>query len=153
MRIFTHTVHINRAPEVVFDYFTDFSQAARWRQYVKSMEPMAAGPVRAGSRIKVTMTIGGEESEFMLDVMACEPPSTWRHRTNEKHFKGQIEYRFVAEAGGTRVTMSCDVKPATMYGWFGLPLAMMSRGSGYREQLPSLKRVLESDTGAGGIAH
>ena len=39
--------------------------------------------------------------------------------------------------------MLCDIKPAGLYGWLGLPLMWLSRGKSYREQLPRLKRALE----------
>jgi hypothetical protein len=58
-------------------------------------------------------------------------------------FRGYIEYAFTPEDNGTRVTMSCVVTPVGLYGWFGLPLMLLSRGKGYAEQLPQLKREME----------
>lgn len=143
MRLFKHTIVIDRPRDAVFDYFTDLSQASKWRQFVKSMELIGSGPIAAGARIKATFTLGGEETTFFMNVLVCDRPSLWRHHTEEKHFKGYIEYRFDPAGGGTRVTMSCDTTPATLYGWFGLPLVLMKSGSVYRGQLPALKRAVE----------
>jgi uncharacterized protein YndB with AHSA1/START domain len=143
MRLVRRTTWISRPPEEVFDFFVDFSQASRWRQYVRTMEPIDDGPLRAGSRIHVTMDIGGEAYPFDLDVLAIERPSLWRHRTDEKDFFGYIEYRFEAEQAGTRVTMLVEAKPVGLYGWLGLPLVWLGRNRAYTEQLPRLKQAME----------
>ena len=52
MRLFTRTVTIAKPREAVFDFFVDFSQASRWRQSVKTMEPLTPGPLRAGTVIR-----------------------------------------------------------------------------------------------------
>jgi len=144
MHIFKHTIWIDRPREAVFDYFTDFSKASEWRQYVRAMEPADAGRVRAGSRVHVTMDLSGDEYAFDLEVLVCERPSLWRHRTNETDFRGFIEYRFDEERGGTRVTLSFVAKPVGLYGWLAAPLVWMRGGKSYREQLPRLKHMMEA---------
>ena len=59
MRVLSHTIWIARTPDEVFDFFIDFSQASRWRQFVRTMTPLDGGPLRPGSRIRVTMDIMG----------------------------------------------------------------------------------------------
>jgi len=142
-RIFKHTIWVNRPPDAVFDFFTDFAQAARWRQYVRSMAPASPGPIAPGSSINVVLDLNGEEYRFTLEVLAVERPRLWRHRTNEIDFRGYIQYTFESEQQGTRVTMSCVVSPVGFYGWLGLPLMWLKGGMSYREQLPQLKRVME----------
>lgn len=144
MHIFKHTIWIDRPRQAVFDYFTDLSRASEWRQYVRTMEPAEPRPVRAGSRVHVTMDLAGEEYAFDLEVLVCEPPGLWRHRTNETDFRGFIEYRFDEERGGTRVTLTCDATPVGMYGWLAAPLLWMRGGKSYREQLPRLKQMMET---------
>lgn len=143
MKLATHTIWIRRARSEVFDFFTDFSQASRWRQYVQSMELSGDGPVRAGSRIRVVMNLGGDDYAFDLEVLACERPSLWRHRTNERHFRGHIDYTFETEGDGTRVTMRLDAKPVGLYGWLAMPIVWIQRPKPYSQQLPQLKRALE----------
>ncbi len=144
MQLFTHTIWIAKSREAVFDYFIDFDQAPRWRSYVRTMAPADAGPLHAGSKVHVVMDVGGDPYEFDLEVLTFERPSLWRHRTNETDFLGAIEYRFESEAQGTRVTMSCHVRPVGWYGWLGMPLLWLRRGKSYREQLPQLKRAMEA---------
>ena len=144
MRLLQHSIWISRPPEDVYDFFVDFSQASRWRQYVRTMERLDEGPLRAGSRVHVTMDIMGEAYTFELDVLACERPSRWRHRTNETDFRGFVEYLFEPERDGTRVTMTMDAKPKGLYGWLAMPLMLLRREKPYAEQLPHLKRTLEA---------
>jgi uncharacterized protein YndB with AHSA1/START domain len=143
MTLARHTIWIRRSPAEVFDFFTDFSQAPRWRQYVESMTPATEGPLAAGSRVNVVMRIGGVAHRFVLHVLACERPTTWRHHTDETHFRGHIEYRFAPENDGTRVTMTIDARPRGLYGWLAMPIALLQRPKPYAQQLPQLKRALE----------
>jgi len=148
MRIARHTIWIARPREAVFDFFTDFSQASRWRQYVVSMAPIDSRPLGVGSRLRLDMEVMGHRQSFDLEVLAFERPSLWRHRTAESDFKGHVEYRFETEGAGTRVTMTMAARPATLYGWLALPIMALSRNKPYVEQLPRLKGAME---GAGAL--
>jgi hypothetical protein len=94
-------------------------------------------------RVLQGLALGGEY-EFDLDVLVCERPSRWRHRSNESEFNGFVEYRFDPENGGTRVTMTIEAKPVGLYGWLALPLLKLRREPPYLQQLPQLKRAMES---------
>ncbi|MEP6917128.1 MAG: SRPBCC family protein [Acidobacteriota bacterium] len=143
MRLVQHTIWISRAPEQVFDFFIDFSQARSWRQFVRTMRQLDEGPVRVGSLVQVTMDVMGEPYVFDLEVLACERPGLWRHRTHETDFRGFVEYRFQTEQAGTRVTMTIEASPVGVYGWLAMPLMLLRRHKPYKEQLPHLKRALE----------
>lgn len=143
MHLAQHVIWINRPPEDVFDFFVDFSQAARWRQYVESMALVGEPPVRVGSRVRTTIALMGNRHTLDLEVLALERPSLWRHRTFETDFNGYIEYRFEADRDGTRVTMTIEAKPNGLYGWLALPIMWLRRTRPYTEQLPQLKRVME----------
>ena len=143
MRLFQHTIVVQRPREVVFEFFTDWSRGPLWRQYVTSMEREDAGPLRVGSRVRFVVDLLGEEMTYHMTVLALEPPALWRHHTNEAHFTGYIEYRFEETSGGTRVTFTCEAKPKTLLGWLALPQMVLARGKAYRDQLPRLKRVME----------
>jgi hypothetical protein len=144
MQLFKHTIVIARRPEDVFDFFIDLGKGPSWRQYVKSMELVDAGPLGVGSRIRLMIELMGEDTEYQMTVLAFERPTLWRHHTAENNFTGHIEYRFEPEGTGTRVTMVCLVKPTTVLGWLAMPQLWLARGKAYREQLPQLKRAMES---------
>jgi hypothetical protein len=144
MQLAHHTIWIARTPEEVFDFFVDFTAAPRWRQYVRSMALVGPPPVRAGSCVHVTMDLSGQPFDVDLEVLVCERPSLWRHRTDESDFFGFIEYRFEPDTSGTRVTMTMTARPKGMYGWLAAPLMLLRRNRAYAEQLPRLKAVLEA---------
>jgi len=144
MNLVTHTIWIARRREDVFDFFVDFTQAPRWRQFVQSLEVIGPEPLHVGSRMRATMEVMGGRHVFEMEVLAFERPALWRHRTFESDFSGYIEYRFETEGEGTRVTFTMAVKPAGAYGWLGLPLMWIGRRNIYKEQLPQLKRVMEA---------
>lgn len=143
MRIARHTIWIAQPRETVFDFFIDFSQSSRWRQYVVSMAQVDERPLGVGARLHVDMDVMGTRGSYDLEVLAFERPSLWRHRTFESDFKGHVEYRFDPEGTGTRVTMTIVTRPKTMYGWLALPILAISPRKPYSAQLPQLKRVLE----------
>jgi hypothetical protein len=143
MQIASHTIWIAHPPDAVFDFFIDFSKAPRWRSYVRTMTRLDQGPLTEGARVHVTMDLMGEPYEFDLEVLACERPSLWRHRTHEADFFGHVEYRFEPERDGTRVTMTIAARPVGVYGWLAAPLIWLRRTKPYAEQLPQLKRALE----------
>ena len=144
MEMARHSIHIDRTPREVFDFFADFSKAARWRQYVRTMTPRDPGPPRAGSVIDVVMDVVGHTQAFELTVLACEPPTLWRHHTNEKHFRGHVEYRFDPENGGTRATLTMVARPVGLYGWLAMPILWINRPKSYAQQLPQLKQAMEA---------
>ncbi len=146
MRMWKHTIWIDRSPERVFDFLFDFDRAPRWRSFVRTMEQLDPGPARAGTRIKSTLDVMGEEQELILTLVAIERARVWRHRTEETDFIGEVEYHLQPERTGTRVTLSARANPVTLYGWLAVPLLLLNRGRAYREQLPRLKTVLESGT-------
>ena len=144
MRLFTRTITIARPPEAVFDFFVDFAQASRWRQSVRTMELVTPGPLRPGSIVRTTWDLAGGRVELDLRVAVCERPSLWRHTVDEVDFLTTVEYRFESIGGGTHVTMRCHIAPVGWYGWIALPLMWLQSGRLYREQLPQLKRSLET---------
>ena len=143
MRLFRHTIRIDRPREEVFDFFVDWEKGPTWRQYVTSMQRLDSGPLGAGSRVRFTVDLAGEETEYVLTVLAYERPALWRHSTDEAHFTGHVEYRFDDDGGGTRVTFSSVVRPKTLLGWLAMPQLWLARNRPYRDQLPQLKRALE----------
>jgi uncharacterized protein YndB with AHSA1/START domain len=143
MHVFTHTIWIAKPPVVVFDFFTDFAQAPRWRRFVTEMRLAGPPPLGVGSDIAVSMEVGGTSFDVSMKVLTFERPSRWRHHTDEPYYDGAIEYTFTPEGEGTRVTLTCTARPLGLYGWLGLPLVWMRAGKSYAGQLPSLKRAME----------
>ena len=141
MRTFTYTEHIDRAPSDVFGFIMDFSKASRWRNMVRSMEIVGGGPPREGSQIRVTFDVAGRTHAVESPLWAYDPPHRIGQRNTQKGITGTFEYRLAAEAAGTRVTFTADVKPHGVM-WLVFPFLIRQHRARYRDQLVNLKRAI-----------
>ena len=112
MRLFKHTIFIDRPREAVFDFFINFPESHRWRAFVREMRPH--GALVPGTKIDVILDMLGEERKHELVIVTCERPSLWRHRSTESDYNGVVEYTFEPQGSGTVVTMSMRAKPASI---------------------------------------
>ena len=91
MRSFTFTREIARSPAEVFAFITDFRNAPRWRNLVRSIEVIGNGPVRQGSQLAVTLDVMGKEMRVVSDVVAFEPPRRLGQRNVANGVAGTFE--------------------------------------------------------------
>ena len=142
MRAFNYHVHIDRTPQVVFDFIMDFSKASRWRNLVRRIDVVTPGPLRAGSQLLVTMDLSGRAQQLPSEVWVYDPPRRYGMRNTASHVTGTFEYRLDPARDGTEVQLSCDVRPHGWM-WLALPLLISNSRLRYRDQLSTLKRVIE----------
>jgi len=143
MRSFTYSIHIERAPDAVWTFMMDFSQAPRWRNLVRQVDVLTKGPVRAGSELLITFDVMGKVKRAVSEVWAFEPARRFGTRNTEQNVTGLFEYTLTPESTGTRVTFTCDIKPHGFM-WLLLPLMLRSNRARYTQQLPNLKKEVES---------
>ena len=144
MRSFNYTIHIERSPETVWSYMMDLSKASRWRNLVRSVRVNTPGPVRVGSELEITFDILGKTKQVISEVWAYEPARRFGVRNTESQVTGVFEYTLQPDAGGTRVTFSCDVHPRG-YMWLLTPWLLKGNRARYAEQLPNLKKEVERE--------
>jgi len=142
MRAFTYTEHIDRDPLAVFDFMMDFSKASRWRNLVRRIEVVTPGPLRVGSELLVSLDLQGRTTQMPSEVWAYEPPRRYGVRNTANNVTGTFEYRLEPEPGGTHVQFTCDVRPHGWM-WLTLPLLISNSRLRYRDQLSTLKRMIE----------
>jgi uncharacterized protein YndB with AHSA1/START domain len=142
MRSFLYAIHIDRAPETVWDYMMDPSKAPRWRNLVRSVEVLTPGPVREGSDLKVTFDVMGRVRTVTSRVWAFERGRRFGVRNTESNVTGVFEYRLEPDGTGTRVQFSCDVRPHGFM-WLFLPLLLRGNRMRYAQQLANLKKEVE----------
>ena len=142
MRAFTYTEHIDRDPQAVFDFMMDFSNASRWRNLVRRIDVVTAGPLRVGSELLVSLDLQGRTTQMPSQVWAFEPPRRYGVRNTSNNVTGTFEYRLDPEPGGTHVQFTCDVRPHGWM-WLTLPLLISNSRLRYRDQFSRLKRVIE----------
>lgn len=142
MRSFTYTVHIDRAPDVVWRYMMDFSNAPRWRNLVRHIEVLTPGPLRVGSELRVTFDIMGRQRTAVSEVWAFEPDRRFGVRNTEQNVTGVFEYALAPDGVGTNVVFSCDVRPRGLM-WLLMPWLLRGNRTRYAQQLPNLKTEVE----------
>ena len=143
MRAFTYTVHIDRAPETIWDFMMDRRNSPRWNNLVRKVEVVTPGPTRVGTELLVTVDAGGKTLQVTSEVWACEPPRRYGVRNTRHNVTGVFEYRLDPDETGTTVQFSCDIRP---HGWMWLTLPLLLRRDRlrYRDQLMNLKRLIEA---------
>ena len=142
MRSYTYTIHIDRSPETVWAYMMDLSKAPRWRNLVRHVEVLTAGPVRVGSELKITFDVMGKVRKVVSEVWAFEPARRFGVRNTEQNVSGVFEYTLAPDNAGTRVTFTCDIHPRGWM-WLVLPWLLRSNRMRYSQQLPNLKTEVE----------
>ena len=144
MRSFTHRVHIERAPEHMFAFITDFSRPPTWRSLVRSIEVVGGGPLRLGGQIVSTIDAMGKVRRMTSDVWSYDPPRRIGFRNTASNVTGTFEYVLEPAGGGTNVTFTCDIRPHGFM-WLLLPLLLKQNRARYADQLDRLKRAAEKD--------
>jgi len=142
MRSFTYTIHIERSPDVVWNFMMDFTNSPRWRNLVRQIDVMTPGPIRVGTELLVTFDAAGRVRKVVSEVWSFEPARRFGVRNTEQNVTGSFEYTLAPENNGTRMTMTCDIRPHG-YMWLFLPMLIKRNRFRYRQQLPNLKQHVE----------
>jgi hypothetical protein len=136
---------IARSPEEVFAYMLDFRTAQRWRSLIVRMEPLEAGPLRPGLRIRLTYQFGGRERQQESELVIYEPPRRYALRSRNEGVSAYFDYTVEPHIDGARVTMDARIEAHDVYSWLLLPLARRSARRRLADQLVKLKRAVEGD--------
>jgi hypothetical protein len=142
MRSFTYHEHVNRTPEQLFAFMTDFSRAPTWRSLVRRIDVVGGGPLRLGGQILTPIEVMGKIRQATSDVWSFDPPRRIGFRNTASNVTGTFEYVLEPSGGGTHVTFTCDVRPHGFM-WLLLPLLLRSNRARYVDQLGRLKRAAE----------
>ena len=120
---FQQSVVIDRSPEEVFVYATDFESAPRWMPDIVKVEPITEGPVREGYRWKETRRCGKREGTAELEIREHRGPGVggppYVHAAGNRFMGVDTLYRFTfsgAEGGGTSVELDATVRGASLLG-------------------------------------
>ena len=143
MRSFTHTAYIERTPEQLFAFMIDFSKAPRWRSLVRRIDIVGNGPVHQGTQILVTIDVMGKTRQALSEIWSYDPPRRLGFRNTASNVTGEFEYVLAPEGSGTRVTMTCDIRPHRFM-WLMIPWLLRSNRARYTDQLARLKAAVET---------
>ncbi len=134
---------INAAPEQVFSFMTDPAKAPQVIESVQQMQKLTDGPIRAGTRLRETRLIKGEEAQTDLVVEAIEPPHHYVVSAEQEGITVTYTYTLRPENQGTQILLQADVSSGGLKKLM-LPLvaSVMKREDG--DHLHHLKTAVEA---------
>jgi uncharacterized protein YndB with AHSA1/START domain len=140
-----HSVEIDRKPEDVFAYVTDPSRFTEWQDAVVSARLEGDGPVRQGSRVRLTRRTGRREQTLTTELTEFRPPQSYAFRGIDGPIrpigKGTVEP--VGNGERSRFTFELDFE-ANGIGKLLLPLVRRQARHELLETHDNLKKRLES---------
>ncbi|HEX5500973.1 MAG TPA: SRPBCC family protein [Thermomicrobiales bacterium] len=135
---------VERAPDEVFAFLTDFAQLRRWRT-LESLRVEPAGPVRVGSRLHTTVKGPRKPMWFTNEVTVLDPGGrAYDDRAIDGTFLIESGWLVEPRAGGSRIRWN------TRFGLRG-PMALLTPvfrrviRQGQMQDLGQLKGILEGD--------
>jgi hypothetical protein len=120
----------------------DFSKAPLWRDHVREMRVITDGPLRVGTELQITLQLRDRVRTARCEVWAFETAKRFGVRSTTKKAAGTFEYLLAPEAGGTKVTFTCDLRPNGLM-WLLVPMMIRTNRERFAHQLENLKREVE----------
>ncbi len=140
------TIHINRTPQDIFAFVSDYERDPSWRSEVVEMSYQSPGPTGIGRLALEKSKVFGRWLETLTEVTEYEPDTKIVSRSISG-LTPVISYRFVTPDGaGTRFTYRLEVDISKEW-FFRLlrPVVMPLYKKTIESYLKRLKQILESE--------
>ncbi len=136
-------------PGQVFEYFTDFPNAAGRLTGVTRIEMLTQGPTRIGTRWRETRRIMKHEATETLEVIALDPPQSVTIGCTSCGVTYTSSFRFMPASAGTRVEFEMNSRPLTLTARLLAPLMNLMMGATMRkcleQDLADMQRACEAE--------
>jgi carbon monoxide dehydrogenase subunit G len=90
--------------EEAFDFLADFARTAEWDPGVSKAVRIGSGPIGAGSRFRVVISIFGRSIPIEYEIVTYERPARLVLEGRDQSFHSIDEIAFAVRGGGTRIT-------------------------------------------------
>jgi carbon monoxide dehydrogenase subunit G len=136
------SILINCTPEKAFAFATDFSNASKWMIGFIESKILTEGAPRVGTQYIFVSKFLGQKMEMKSEVVVWNPPTRFEYKTVDAPVSMQGMFSFIAEDGGTLVTMRGE---GEFGGLFKLAEGMMKSQMDKQmdDTLQALKKALE----------
>jgi carbon monoxide dehydrogenase subunit G len=144
MANYTASIATPRAPDEVFAYLSDFSNAREWDPGVVEAERLDDEPLAEDSEFRIVASFLGRESSLLYRIVALDPPRSVTFRGANATVVSLDRLTFEPFGSGTKVTYDAEL---TLKGPFKLAdplLALAFRRVGDRA-LAGLRETLACD--------
>lgn len=136
---FTSSEIIDRNPQEVWDFLTDWSRASEWMPGIESMRQEPPGERGVG----VQLVFGARGAERASEVTAWDPPKLLTLRSTQGGVTADYVYRLEAAGAGTRLTLDADCRTTGFLWGLARPLISFAMARSDRVQPARLKQALE----------
>jgi hypothetical protein len=139
----SHTVHVNRTPEDVFDFTQDYSKRMDWDASVKSAQVVSHDP----RRVKIEMAgIGPFTLEYKLFRRGERTSAAFRDMGSPLFAGGGGSWAYEAADGGTGWTQTSTLEfRNTLVGWLFAPLLRWNMNRLTSQAMAKAKQLMESE--------
>ena len=144
MQTFQNTVTIARPAGEVFAFLADLRNIPRWNYAIERTMQTSPGPARVGATYRQTRTIP-RRSEESLEITVFDSPGRLAIAGQIGPFQATTSYLLEPAAGGTRLTNTVELEPASALLRPLAPLAVPRVKSAVAQNLAVLKRLLEAE--------
>ena len=141
---FTNTVSIQKPPPVVFGFLARLDNLPRWNYALSRVDLVTDGPIRTGTRIRVTRTLprpGRDE----LEVVDLDPARRLTLRGDLGPLHGTLDYTLEGAPGGaTLLRNTADVSPRGLARLLS-PLLVNGVRSAVAANLDVMRQLVETE--------
>ena len=141
----TGEIVVERPIEVVWRWAADPRNWENWLEGVHDVE--VDGLLAEGSRLSSRYVYGGQDHEFVYEIVERRQPRRQLVRSVSGPFPFEGTLELAEEAAGTRVRQTFDAGPDSLFTrvWFAVAGPLLRRGMRRRldEQLARLKVAIE----------
>jgi hypothetical protein len=103
------------------------------------------GPLRAGSRLLMTVDAFGRQATRVSEMVVYEPPHHQAIRSvDQPTVRGTFDFILEPHPRGTAITFTGDLVPQGIVSWLLFPLTARGERRARSEMLGNLKRLVES---------
>lgn len=144
-----HTLGIAAPPEAVWATITNMDSAPAWIPGLKPVESLSGpGPMRVGSKYRLTAVSGTQTTTMEMHVVLLEPNKRMRFQLTGQgdpsmHFTEMATYDLVPDATGTLVTLSAHTDYHALVTQLLEPIITIAAQLQLGETMANLKRRVE----------
>jgi hypothetical protein len=141
------SVLINRPPEDVSEFVSDFENAPQWQGGVVEATKLDDGLIKAGSRFHERVRIALWRVDAICTVTEYAPAQEMTFTATSRPMDYEATMTFAREAGNTRLTIHGLARMKGMWRVFE-PMVGMDAKQSVKKELAALKKALESEAPA-----
>lgn len=142
---FKESVHIDAPVETVFAITSDFEHAPKIMDNVVKTEKLTEGPLQAGTQVKETRNVRGNEIVTVLNVSEFIPNQKYTVTSESAGMTVVYEYDFRAQDGGTTVDFKGSIRSKGLKNAFIRPLFERILKKEDKAHLLRLKEYIEQE--------